>query len=64
MQGKGIIKTFLVLIGLVCLLQVFYLLPTRKVEKNAVEVANAASANAPEAQKGDVYRLAKSRYLD
>ena len=35
MQGKGIIKFFLVVLTLMCLLQYFYLLPTAKVENNA-----------------------------
>lgn len=39
MQGKGIIKFFLVIITIVCVIQYLYLLPTRSVEKDAEEFA-------------------------
>ena len=35
MEGKGIIRFFLIILAVVCLLQYFYLLPTRKTEKAA-----------------------------
>ena len=40
-QSKGIIKFFLVVMTVVCLLQVFYMYPTNKVERAADEYAKA-----------------------
>lgn len=65
MQGKGIIKFFLILLTVVCLLQYLYLIPTRKVEKNAEEFATAASASlTDEGAKSIAFKLAKANYLD
>ncbi len=65
MQGKGIIKFFLILLTVVCLLQYLYLIPTRKVEKNAERFATAASASlTDEGAKSIAYKLAKANYLD
>ncbi|HHH52198.1 MAG TPA: protein translocase subunit SecDF, partial [Bacteroidetes bacterium] len=65
MQVKGIVKLFLVLLVLVVLLQYLYILPTRKVEKNAEKYAEKLAAKAPEGT--DVYEFKKevvSKYLD
>ena len=65
MQGKGIIKFFLVVLTLMCLLQYFYLLPTAKVEKNAESYAQSLAANvADQAEKNEVISAARSAYLD
>lgn len=65
MQGKGIIRFFLILLTVVCLLQYLYLLPTRKVEKNAERFAQAAVAGMTEdAAKSTAYKLARANYLD
>ncbi len=58
-QGNGIIKFFLVVLTLVCLLQYFYLLPTRGVEKDAVSYAQNLA-------QGDVVqqRTLEAKYLD
>ncbi len=64
MQGKGLIKVFLVLLILVSILQVFYVFPTRKVEKEADEFAEQYAAN----YTGEDAYLAKKRvranYID
>ncbi|MEM9822276.1 MAG: protein translocase subunit SecDF [Bacteroidota bacterium] len=65
MQGKGMIKFFLVVLTLVCLLQYFYILPTAKVERNAAEHANRVTAgidNPEERKKAE--SEAQSAYLD
>lgn len=65
MQGKGIVRFFLILLTVVCLLQYLYLLPTRKIEKNAERYAATASASiTDEAAKSMAYKLARANYLD
>ena len=65
MQGKGIIRFFLILLTVVCLLQYLYLIPTRKVDRNAERFAEAASAGiTDEAAKSMAYKMAKSNFLD
>ncbi len=64
MQGKGLIKFFLVVITVVCLLQYFYLLPTRGVENDAEEYANRIAASFAEDEKAPVEAAARTRYLD
>ena len=65
MQGKGIIRFFLILLTAVCLLQYLYLLPTRKVEKDADRYATSVSApETDEARKLTSYKLARAQYLD
>lgn len=65
MQGKGIIRFFLILLTVVCSLQYLYLLPTQKVEKNAEKVGLAASAGlTDESAKNMAYKLARANYLD
>ncbi len=65
MQGKGIVRFFLILLTVVCLLQYLYLIPTARVEKNADQYATAASASiTDEAGRSIAYKLAKANYLD
>ncbi len=65
MQGKGIIRFFLILLTVVCLLQYLYLIPTRKVDRNAERFAEAASAGiTDEAARSIAYKMAKSNFLD
>lgn len=65
MQGKGIVRFFLILLTVVCSLQYLYLLPTQKVEKNADKVGLAASASlTDESEKNMAYKLARANYLD
>jgi SecD/SecF fusion protein len=65
MQGKGIIRFFLILLTVVCLLQYLYLFPTRKVEKKADDYATAASASiTDEGAKSMAFKMARANYLD
>lgn len=64
MQGKGIVKFFLVVMAIVTLVQYLFLIPTNRVEKEAEETAIAAAANANEDEKRDVYKAARTAYLD
>lgn len=65
MQGKGIIRFFLILITAVCLLQYLYLLPTRKIEKDADRYATSRSAGeTDEAARLTKYKIARADYLD
>lgn len=64
MQGKGIIKFFLILLAAVCLLQYFFLLPTRGVEKAADKFAATAAAKASPDDKEKIEREARTSYLD
>src|SRR3989337_1565349 len=65
MQGKGIIRFFLILLTAVCLLQYLYLLPTRKVEKAADRYAvSISSSETDEAKRLTSEKLARAKYLD
>lgn len=64
MQGKGIVRFFLVVMTIVTLIQYLFLLPTQKVEKNAEEYAEARAANYPEEQRNDAFKEARTAYLD
>ena len=64
MQGKGIIKFFLVLLSVVTLVQFLYMLPTRKVEKAAEAYAVEQSADASEADRYAAHKAARTAYLD
>lgn len=65
MQGKGIVKFFLVVMALVTLVQYIFILPTRKVERSAEEYAQNASATIQDAvQRKAVMKQARAAYLD
>ena len=64
MQGKGIIKFFLILLSVVTLVQFMYMLPTRKVEKNAQQFAELQAASVPEDDKYAAEKAARTAYLD
>ncbi len=64
MQGNGLIKIFLVLLVLVTLLQMFYMVPTRNVEKNAVAYAEQYVQNNPGEDAYQARKNAKASYLD
>jgi SecD/SecF fusion protein len=64
MQGKGLIKTFLVLLILVSLLQLFYMFPTRKVEKQASQYAENVAANYSGDEAFEARKTAKMNFLD
>jgi SecD/SecF fusion protein len=64
MQGKGIVRFFLVVMTLVTLVQYLFIIPTRKVEKDAEAFARAASQNVPEERQHVVYKEKYAAYLD
>ncbi|MFT7603334.1 MAG: SecD/SecF fusion protein, partial [Saprospiraceae bacterium] len=65
MQGKGIIKFFLVVVALMCFIQYFYLYPTYKVEQDAEKHATEKSKDAgSEQEQKVVHHLAVAAYLD
>ena len=64
MQGKGIIRFFLVLMTLVTLVQYLYILPTRKVEKDAEEYAKRIAASYPDEDQKGVVSKKIAEYLD
>lgn len=64
MQGKGVVRFFLIVVALVTLAQFLLIIPTRRVEKNADAYATAASANAPAESKSAVFKEKRIAYLD
>ena len=61
---QGLIKVFLVLLVIVSLLQVFYMLPTRTAEQNAVDYAEQYVADHPNMDAYTARKEAKFAYLD
>ncbi len=64
MQGKGLIKIFFVLLVLVSVLQLFYMMPTRKVEAEAAEYAKAYAEQNPGEDQYVTEKNARIAYLD
>lgn len=64
MQGKGLLKAFLILMSIVCLIQLFYFLPTSKVERNADEYATKMSGQLTGFEKDMAFKAARAKYLD
>ncbi|MBK8702961.1 MAG: protein translocase subunit SecDF [Saprospiraceae bacterium] len=65
MQGKGIVKFFLVLMIIVTVAQYFFIFPTQKVEKAADQYAMRASDKiSDEAQKKAVFKAERVAFLD
>lgn len=64
MQGKGVVKFFLVVMTLVCLVQYLLIVPTRKVEKAADAYAQRVAMNATEEDQNAVAKTARINYLD
>jgi len=65
MEGKGIVKLFLVLLLIVTVLQFFYMIPTRNVEKAAENYANQAAAKYSDADEAAfAFKSAENAYLD
>jgi len=61
---KGLIKIFLVLLILVSLLQVFYMLPTRKVEAAAKDFSEQYVATHQDEDPYEARKKSKAAYLD
>ena len=64
MQGKGIIKFFLVVVALMCFIQYFYLYPTYQVEKDAEKHATEKSKDKSGKEQKAVYNATVAAYLD
>lgn len=64
MQGKGILKFFLILLAIVSAVQLLYFIPTNKVEKNAETYANARAAQVGEASQSLERKTARAEFLD
>lgn len=65
MQAKGLIKVFLILLTVVSLIQYFFLLPTNKVEKAALNYATETTSHIEDPQiRNQAIRDAQSSYLD
>lgn len=62
MQGKSLIKFFLIVLTAVCLLQFLYFLPTNSVESKAEAYASANSNGATPSTAA--YKIARNRFLD
>jgi SecD/SecF fusion protein len=60
MQGKGLIKFFLVVMLLVTVAQYLFVIPTNAVENDADEYAQDLTGE----DSGEAYRLARASYLD
>jgi SecD/SecF fusion protein len=61
MQGKGLIKWFLILIALVCVLQFIYFIPTNRVEADAAAYAEKIGGSDT---KSAAFKIARAKYLD
>lgn len=64
MQSKGLIRTLLILIAIVCAIQLFYYVPTQRIEKDAESYAELMSDKVGEESKYVAYKSAKANYLD
>ena len=64
MQGKGLVKVFLVLIIAVCLLQFAYFIPTNNVENAADAYAEKMSGKGSDGTTTAEYKAARAGYLD
>lgn len=64
MQGKGIIKFFLIALAIVSVYQFLLILPTRKVENAAEQYAKSVAEKVSEDQKNQAYKSAYAAYLD
>ncbi len=64
MQGKGIVRFFLILMTIVCIGQYLLNLPIRKVEKAADEYAMSVANTASEEDKEDLEKQARAEFLD
>ena len=64
MQGKGLVRFFLILMTIVTLFQFLLTIPTRKVEKDAEAYAQKASAKVPANLQSAVLKSKRAEYLD
>jgi SecD/SecF fusion protein len=64
MQGKGVIKFFLVVMTIVALVQYFFIVPTNTVEKNAEEYALKMGKKDGTQGEREAYKNARTGFLD
>lgn len=64
MQGKGVVKFFLVVMTIVTLVQYFFILPTQKVENAADEYAKQATQNMEEGLQKTAFKSKRAEFLD
>ncbi|MCO6475609.1 MAG: protein translocase subunit SecDF [Phaeodactylibacter sp.] len=64
MQGKGVVKFFLVVMTIVTLVQYLFILPTQKVEKAADEYARQATQGMEEGLQKTAFKMKRAEYLD
>jgi SecD/SecF fusion protein len=64
MQGKGLLKAFLVLMAIICFIQLFYFVPTGRVEREAEDFANLSANTKTGLEKEMAYKAARSKFLD
>ncbi|MCB0597708.1 MAG: protein translocase subunit SecDF [Lewinellaceae bacterium] len=64
MQGKGVVKFFLVVMTIVTLVQYFFILPTQKVEKAADKYASQATQNMEEGLQKTAFKSKRAEFLD
>ncbi len=64
MQGKGLVKFFLVVLSIVTLWQLSLYIPAHRVEQAADEYAKQMAANVPQEEKHLVEKAARIKYLD
>lgn len=64
MQAKGLVKILLVLLAIVSAIQLFYYIPTNRVENEAEAYAEERAGLVGEASRSVEYKMAKSQFLD
>ena len=65
MQGKGIVRFFLVVVALVCFYQYLLILPTNKVEQQAEEYAKEITQSIENQEdREDAEKKARIEFLD
>lgn len=64
MQGKGLVKVFLVLITIICLAQFLTFIPTNRIENAAMAYAMKATGKTEADASSIDFKMARAKYLD
>ena len=64
MQGKGIVKFFLVALTIVSIIQFMYILPTNRVENDADSYAESICITQEGNKKNDCVKVNRAAFLD
>ena len=64
MQGKGIVRFFLILLTVICVYQLFFFIPANRVEGEAAAFATEQSAGLTDVAQTQAYNEAYRAYLD